>query len=808
MGLDIIEIALDGLTDHKDFEKLASEIMHEEGYPRIRPLGGPSDEGQDAAQESYFLSEGRRRIVFQYTLQVYLHGKIEDTIDKLSKNKVEYDQLVIVTPHEIGTKQQINMTRDVRKKYDVDLVIYERRTLVNRLATDEKGIFNRHFPNIEKQLFDLTAKKPVLSDSKSSAFESSMLKSSLAFVFNRQASRLRKSIFDSMTLGLIIEDSKKGIPVDKLVEKFSRTVGARIPPKKQIEAAISRLSSGGLVKCSRDHVWPTSLAIETMAGSTIKSNEATNSLISDIIDDICQITEKRLSEDDKGLIARNSREVLVIFFRLSGCEIANHVLRNRPQALIYLDAYRELVKAAQYQLSQELGELLISVIAQKLKSPSEEQAQTLVNWSLAYLGIQIMNVDPELREFQSTRFRHKIFVLDTDFILDCLVAECPRSTPYRDLIAALRNLGCRIIIPDSCVRECVNHARLSPNTYHYFGPKLLSLNEAIVSEMVGNVFVKGFYYSCINKAPSNRTSFQKYLENYYEPASPILFLKNALKEIFPEGIEFTEPETLLKKAVEDAQMLPLRAEILTIMSISHKSSYRTEAEKRQLAETDARLFLATQNLNNTEDASTDNILGGSCYLITESSLYCRGAMKVGIQDVVSARPQSLMALLDLIGKFELTPTEFVSLYENPLLIHAVQRIWDDVQELLNSGIKLQDKSIPRLDWDLKRGLHKLIVDLKEADEKETVGEEEVDVEVGDSEYMELLKSAGSRGYKRIPELDFFVKAYESARDYGQAKSKALEEVLKHDEVLEKVITHFSKRKQRYLRRIARQRKGQ
>lgn len=85
MSVDIVEIALDKITDHRQFEKLASEIMRDEGYPNIKPLGGVADSGQDAVQESFFLSEGRNRVVFQYTLQECLVGKIDETVNKLNK---------------------------------------------------------------------------------------------------------------------------------------------------------------------------------------------------------------------------------------------------------------------------------------------------------------------------------------------------------------------------------------------------------------------------------------------------------------------------------------------------------------------------------------------------------------------------------------------------------------------------------------------------------------------------------------------------------------------------------------------------
>src|SRR6185437_7726118 len=82
VSLDLIEIALSRLTDFAEFERLATEVMYLDGWHDIKPLGGVSDQGQDAISESFFQAE-LERTVFQYTLQEYLPGKVAETIEKL-----------------------------------------------------------------------------------------------------------------------------------------------------------------------------------------------------------------------------------------------------------------------------------------------------------------------------------------------------------------------------------------------------------------------------------------------------------------------------------------------------------------------------------------------------------------------------------------------------------------------------------------------------------------------------------------------------------------------------------------------------
>jgi len=97
MALDIVEIALDSMTDAFGFEKLAAEVMRDKAYHDIKPLGVGGDLGQDAVQDRFYHREGRVRTVFQFTLEDYIAGKLRETVKKLEQNKIQFAELVIVT---------------------------------------------------------------------------------------------------------------------------------------------------------------------------------------------------------------------------------------------------------------------------------------------------------------------------------------------------------------------------------------------------------------------------------------------------------------------------------------------------------------------------------------------------------------------------------------------------------------------------------------------------------------------------------------------------------------------------------------
>lgn len=281
--LDLIYIALDYLTDDQLFENLASEIMRDEGYPSIKPLGGLRDRGADAVQDRFYLHEGRARIIFQYTLQEYLHSKIDDTVRTLSDNGISYHELVLVTHRSINSERQRSLIETARKKHDVTLSIFERKTIANRLANRENSIFVRYFPDIETQLAALTTKRPLLSSDESGLLEISMLKSSIAFTFNKDAPRARKSIFDFLTLGLLLEKPSEYILVAKLRERYGITTGKEQPPEDKVRSSLNGLTERGFIDWEGDSVRPSSQALKTVDGSTAGANDATRSLITDIV---------------------------------------------------------------------------------------------------------------------------------------------------------------------------------------------------------------------------------------------------------------------------------------------------------------------------------------------------------------------------------------------------------------------------------------------------------------------------------------------------------------------------------------------
>jgi len=632
-----------------------------------------------------------------------------------------------------------------------------------------------------------------------------MLKTSIAFVFGTGTDPVRKTIFDHLVLASFLGTGK---PSSQSAEEIVGTLAKHLDCAPfsipQVAAALQRLRSQGLVTFQEEQYRLTEQAISAVEAATIEVNTLSTSAISDVVEHVCSVSRGRVSLEERRKLERNARDTLAEIFRLMGMELANQFLESETPSPLYLESSDRIIAAATRQTSGSNGELLVAALADMIQNPSEEQAQMLASWALAYLGQAIMNLDPALREFQATRLRRKAFLLDTDFVLRCIIAEDPDSSACLALVRRLNELGCRLVVPEAVVAECASHAALSPRTAGYFRNTLLSLTPAFVDERVNNAFVKGYYYGRRGRQIPAKWSFEEYLGNYYNPSNPSRFIRDVIASRFPPSVEVVDIEALWPETIPMDMIASVSTELLSLLERSPKYEYRTSEQNQELANTDARMFLTALQLNTDGAPGTGNcILAGTCYIITNSSKYLRSAKALGIRDVVSTRPQKLLALLEIATGPVVSSAALAGLLENPLLRYAVEQVWPDVSLLLSNGIALTGKTLTRLRWDLDERLHDRISSLTSAEEHAEVEGVESVTDASDHEYLELVQEAASLGYPVHPALAPLQEALAQAKDEAAAERAAREAIEQRFDELATAIERFGKRKQRYLKRIAR-----
>ncbi|MCI0370678.1 MAG: hypothetical protein L0214_04685, partial [candidate division NC10 bacterium] len=454
MSLDLVEIALDQFTDWVRFEKLAAEIMRDEGYPDIKPLGGVHDAGQDAVVERFFYSVGRRmRIVFQFTLRPDVAAKVQETIKRLDDADTAFQKLVIVTPAQISSERQQTIKKQVTLENQVDLEIYERKTLINRLADFSNGIFQRYFPDIRDQVNRLLQPRPGAIRAGEDR-EREFLKVSYAFTFAPGATRTRKSIIDETVLAVLSLHSLAALTPEQIIRAGREALSAEVlGDLRQVEASLGRLKKRGSVDQKPNGFCLSAAEVIRLEAAQASLKASQRSVVSDIVAEVCNSAAEPIADTVRDQLTENAREVLVEYFRMNGLELAQSFLSEGKPALIYLQGTPRLLDIAKCRVSAYLGELLVAAIGKALCTPTADEAQYFANCSRAYIGLQVMNVDPSLREFQTSRFSAKVFVLDTDVVLGSIIGDLPVSGTYRNLISRLVALGASVVIPDEVLEE-------------------------------------------------------------------------------------------------------------------------------------------------------------------------------------------------------------------------------------------------------------------------------------------------------------------------------------------------------------------
>ena len=782
----IINIALDTYTDFRKFEELSTAILDDDGYSGIIAIGGIGDDGVDAEENKYF-KDSSEKTIFQYSLDKSPKQKIVNTIEKLKSNRIEFNNLVYVTPVQINNVGDIKA--DVRKKYNnsFSIEIVERTTIISRLQKNNDKLFKRYFPDIKAQLASLIESETYFNGSSKDSFQSSLLKCSLLFTFNPEAQTTRKDMFDKLILSVVV--SQKEVLISE-IKSFLKKQYSRDIPEDQIKSSLERLKKDKLVSENDGKILTTTKTTEVIEGNVLGINKETEALIEDIVEKVRKTTSKAIDTATLSKIKSNVKESLSAYFRLHGLDCVN----NNKISTTNIDTNEDLIKITKGNgLPNELGDLLVYAIGDTLKNPTEKQADILFKWAKAFIGLQILNLDPTLKEFQKTTFAQKTFIVDTDVLLNCIVKENSLNKTYVRLIKELKSYGCKLIIPEEVITEVLKHGDAQSN-YNYIKSTFESVDENIVSEQIHNVFVKGYYTGIIENTISKTTSFKQYISNYIDENSPRSFIIDVINHYFPNTFQIKDLSDISKQNIDNDQIERLTEKINSITKLTFKAKWRSSEENLDISRNDARMYLTAYNLNHINEPSETTILPHNYYLLTNSTRAARCGLKEGLKTSVSVKPEILISLFEQLGSFEINSKEFLNIFENPYLAEITSDCWDNIKLLIDSGVDLIGKNPVRLKYDLNDIIHEFLT-TNDSDSIEDMEQNENEIK----DFNQFVEKVKSKGYKFSTNIEAFLSEHETLKDDLQQQKEL------YDKMNEQIAI-FGKRKQKYLDRIAKSNK--
>lgn len=797
--MDKIELALSKYTDFVRFEQLCLEILGYYGYPRIKKVGGYKDDGIDAISSTLYYDETQVKRVFQFTMQKDTQSKINNTVRKLSNNSIEYDELVFVTSQMVNNID--GLTKKFREKHFKSLQIYDISTFVSVLSRHE-DILDRYFPNLNSQIEKDFLKDDYFSESGEDQLTISMIKSTLLFSLSPElkTNQQRKTLFDKAVLSLIASQDN-GLVLDEIITEFHNKFG-KLLVDTQVKAALERLYNKGLVRPNGEKYQASKKAKAEMMTGIAHVEQRTNAFITDVIARTHIVASGiNCSVDDDKQMWRNLGKTLNLFFKFYGSDLSLDVDSIVPQMV----RQEELIRLLTDGIQPDLGECLVYSLGEVLSHPNETQAETISLWARAFIGTQLMRLDPMLSAFQSNAIKDKTFILDTDFVLNCMVKNGKQSNVYSMLLQELLRIGCKVYITDSVVREVVTHAEFAKRNYNYFRNTFEATDETVVYEELKNVFVIDYFVSMLrNNSDFSDKSFSFYMSNVYDPDDSYNFMLEVMEARLPKGVVIGDKELIEKVSIDVVERENLTKSIYDETIKTYKAAYRSDEENWQIAKTDAELYLIARCLNRDQPVRNKELLYGSAYLITNSTRSIRCAKSNGIFSAVISKPSVLVALLSEIGWFDASDKSIIDLLGNPFLAEITNQNWEDLKVLVESGVDLRGTELPRLKRDLKQVIHDLMtkddVDSSDLESNGEIMEETESPKMEEmEEFVQFAEKIHSKGYKMIPAAEKMIDSYVQMKTDKENQERI-------NELVQEELKKIGKGKQNYINRVVKKEK--
>lgn len=388
------------------------------------------------------------------------------------------------------------------------------------------------------------------------------------------------------------------------------------------------------------------------------------------------------------LVKENIRRALSVYFKLYGYAFFD------LQEKSWDESAGDAISKAMANLSEREGYALVKVIGETLNNSIEEDQTILRQWARAFIIMEIINLDPSLRNFKAEKLRGKEFILDTDFVLRCLTTSLEQSKPYKAIIGRLKSLGCKLFLPKEVFGEVKGHISEALSTFSTIGDGIRTFPPEVFRNGYGNVFLEDYVTLLEVDSSKKDMSFTEYIRNVSDVRNDRL-LKDVLANTFGE-------ETLIRPfsiQVEKENQAKLQNKILEYTNTAFKAERRSDTRKTEISKTDAFLYLATAKKN--EGTEEDSILSRKTYLLTQSTRAAKAAKDVGLfQKHIVCHPNALIALLEETGNLDGDEVNVVNLFDNPFLAFTAKEVWEIIQPVIRDAKYMKHSQIIRLRKDV------------------------------------------------------------------------------------------------------------
>lgn len=532
-------------------------------------------------------------------------------------------------------------------------------------------------------------------------FEESQLRSILLFgEFGK--THHRTDMLPKAVLSIIIQE-KGNATIEGIIKQFGPCYSYDTN-SHEIEEAIKKLIDSQLVKPVGDDKYAAITEVDKHKSDAFFADldQRTDRLIDSIIARYEEL--RKCKAQNRELLRKNITKALSLYLKLSGVNAVMSDSDNDLQPVTHsLDCITD-------KMDNVSAKILIDAIGQIISQPSTEDLKTLNIWARAYVLTQVMKIDPTLADFKATKIRDKVFVLDTDVVLNLLATHAKYSQSYRTILKTLSDVGCKIIIPNEVIKDVDGHVKQAINRFNEIGQQQIdSFPEYIIEGPKSNVFIEDYVKLRRSDSTKRKMNFLTYIGNIYNDQNPNV-LKGRLEPIIGQNVN----NALEVIDIDTPEYSELKSRLTERAAETAKGSERKLNTNLSLSEDDARLFFTLTKKN--EEILEQNqghgkgLLQYKYYFLTQMRRTVLVAKELGIYkyDII-CHPQALGSVLSEIGNIPQGEISIVNLFENPFLALTAATVWDKIQPIIEQGAQISFMEIQQLRSDVDQTFDELLL---------------------------------------------------------------------------------------------------
>lgn len=525
-GIDpeAFRFALSQITDGTIFERFALDFLSKVlGYNFI-PIGGVRDRGIDGMEHT-FHRHGYERAIYQLTIEKDYKTKIRDSLEKLVKNDIRYDQFIYVTNIPVASKD-ILIDQFV-ERYKKAILIWDIDWFANHVNESEVTV-RAYQIFIESYLHQFN--RP------GQTFTIANLEGDpRVYVFLRQqVEQYRNDLkMDEILADTLIvyalegTDPDKGILCtrDEILERIPqivkfdpRLLHNLIDQRLKVLSAKPRRINHHAKEDAYCLPFEERLAIQNR---NLKDMALYDSFRKDTVSDFTSCFPKdTLSQDDAFALIE---EALHLLFSQQGLEFAGFVLRGASQDVfekylpdIISDVVEKSAKAAKNRTAVKSA--LLTCIRNMAYSGTEAQKKFLDSLSRTYMMLFLLQCDPQVATyFSSLASKLRIYVC-TSIIIPALSERFldSRNQRYTNLLLGANKAGVQLLFNEAILQELAAHFRMIRKIYedNYAGAEDLYTDEMAIL-YIPEIMIRAYFYARLR---GRMGKFDDFLGTFVSPS--------------------------------------------------------------------------------------------------------------------------------------------------------------------------------------------------------------------------------------------------------------------------------------------------